>query len=162
MCSSMGRMVRFDENYIRVMGRTAAGVKGITLVNDVCIGMEICSDSDNMVMVTENGYGKKTDVSEFRETKKGSKGVKALNITEKNGKIIAFKIINGDNDILIVTDEGIVIRLSVDSISQLSRVTQGVRLINLKKSNKVAAISLVDASNAEEEVESEVNVQTED
>ena len=162
MCSSMGRMVRFDENYIRVMGRTAAGVKGITLVNDVCIGMEICSDSNNMVMVTENGYGKKTDVSEFRETKKGSKGVKALNITEKNGKIIAFKIINGDNDILIVTDEGIVIRLSVDSISQLSRVTQGVRLINLKKSNKVAAISLVDASNAEEEVESEVNVQTED
>ena len=162
MCSSMGRMVRFDENYIRVMGRTAAGVKGITLVNDVCIGMEICSDSDNMVMVTENGYGKKTEVSEFRETKKGSKGVKALNITEKNGKIIAFKIINGDNDILIVTDEGIVIRLSVDSISQLSRVTQGVRLINLKKSNKVAAISLVDASNAEEEVESEVNVQTEE
>ena len=162
MCSSMGRMVRFDENYIRVMGRTAAGVKGITLVNDVCIGMEICSDSDNMVMVTENGYGKKTEVSEFRETKKGSKGVKALNITDKNGKIIAFKIINGDNDILIVTDEGIVIRLSVDSISQLSRVTQGVRLINLKKSNKVAAISLVDASNAEEEVESEVNIQTED
>ena len=162
MCSSMGRMVRFDENYIRVMGRTAAGVKGITLVNDVCIGMEICSDSDNMVMVTENGYGKKTEVSEFRETKKGSKGVKALNITDKNGKIIAFKIINGDKDILIVTDEGIVIRLSVDSISQLSRVTQGVRLINLKKSNKVAAISLVDASNAEEEVESEVNVQTED
>ncbi len=162
MCSSMGRMVRFDENYIRVMGRTAAGVKGITLVNDVCIGMEICSDSDNMVMVTENGYGKKTEVSEFRETKKGSKGVKALNITEKNGKIIAFKIINGDNDILIVTDEGIVIRLSVDSISQLSRVTQGVRLINLKKSNKVAAISLVDTSNTEEEVESEVNVQTED
>lgn len=162
MCSSMGRMVRFDENYIRVMGRTAAGVKGITLVNDVCIGMEICSDSDNMVMVTENGYGKKTEVSEFRETKKGSKGVKALNITDKNGKIIAFKIINGDNDILIVTDEGIVIRLSVDSISQLSRVTQGVRLINLKKSNKVAAISLVDTSNAEEEVESEVNVQTEE
>ena len=162
MCSSMGRMVRFDENYIRVMGRTAAGVKGITLVNDVCIGMEICSDSDNMVMVTENGYGKKTEVSEFRETKKGSKGVKALNITDKNGKIIAFKIINGDKDILIVTDEGIVIRLSVDSISQLSRVTQGVRLINLKKSNKVAAISLVDTSNAEEEVESEVNVQTED
>ncbi len=162
MCSSMGRMVRFDENYIRVMGRTAAGVKGITLVNDVCIGMEICSDSDNMVMVTENGYGKKTEVSEFRETKKGSKGVKALNITEKNGKIIAFKIINGDNDILIVTDEGIVIRLSVDSISQLSRVTQGVRLINLKKSNKVAAISLVDTSNTEEEVESEVSVQTED
>ena len=162
MCSSMGRMVRFDENYIRVMGRTAAGVKGITLVNDVCIGMEICSDSDNMVMVTENGYGKKTEVSEFRETKKGSKGVKALNITDKNGKIIAFKIINGDNDILIVTDEGIVIRLSVGSISQLSRVTQGVRLINLKKSNKVAAISLVDTSNAEEEVESEVNVQTED
>ena len=162
MCSSMGRMVRFDENYIRVMGRTAAGVQGITLVNDVCIGMEICSDSDNMVMVTENGYGKKTEVSEFRETKKGSKGVKALNITDKNGKIIAFKIINGDNDILIVTDEGIVIRLSVDSISQLSRVTQGVRLINLKKSNKVAAISLVDTSNTEEEVESEVNVQTED
>ena len=162
MCSSMGRMVRFDENYIRVMGRTAAGVKGITLVNDVCIGMEICSDSDNMVMVTENGYGKKTEVSEFRETKKGSKGVKALNITDKNGKIIAFKIINGDNDILIVTDEGIVIRLSVDSISQLSRVTQGVRLINLKKSNKVAAISLVDTSNTEEEVESEVSVQTED
>ena len=162
MCSSKGRMVRFDENYIRVMGRTAAGVKGIALVDDICIGMEICSDSDNMVMVTENGYGKKTEVSEFRETKKGSKGVKALNITDKNGKIVAFKIINGDKDILIVTDEGIVIRLSVDSISQLSRVTQGVRLINLKKSNKVAAISLVDTSNAEEEVESEVNVQTED
>lgn len=161
MCSSNGRMVRFDENHIRVMGRTAAGVKGITLIDDICIGMEICSDTDNMVMVTENGYGKKTEVSEFRETKKGSKGVKALNITDKNGKIVAFKIINGNNDILIVTDEGIVIRLSVDSISQLSRVTQGVRLINLKKSNKVAAISLVDASCSNGEVESETDIQTE-
>ena len=152
MCSSNGRMVRFDASEIRVMGRTAAGVRGINLNNDICVGCEISESDKLLLVVTENGYGKKTNIEEYRQTKRGSKGVKTLNITEKNGKIVSFKSTDNDSDLMIITDNGIIIRLDVGSISQMGRVTQGVKLINLKDESKVASISIVDKENNESEL----------
>ena len=143
MCSSNGRMVRFNENEVRVMGRSAAGVKGITLENDYCVGTEVASESQEVLVVTEKGYGKKTAVSEYRQTKRGSKGVKTLSITEKNGIIVGFKSVYNDCDLMIITNSGIIIRLEMLSISTMGRVTQGVRLINLKENSSVSSISVV-------------------
>ncbi len=142
--SSNGRMVKFDENDVRIMGRTASGVKGIELGDSSCIGAEIASDEDVILIVTKKGYGKQTNVREYRETKRGSKGVKALSITEKNGDIASFKIARADADIVVITDAGMVMRMPLEQISVLGRVTQGVRLINLKDEHSVATVSLVD------------------
>lgn len=157
LASSTGRMNVFNENEIRVMGRTASGVKGINLGDASCVSMENVEDSDNILIVTENGYGKKTLISEYRKTKRGSKGVKALNITEKNGNIASIKKVIDDNDLMIITNQGIIIRLPLDQVSQLGRVTQGTRLINLKENQKVSSVSLilkekndVDSTQAEE------------
>mgnify|MGYP002532786080 FL=1 len=154
MCSSNGRMVRFNENEVRVMGRSAAGVKGITLENDYCVGTEVASESQEVLVVTEKGYGKKTAVSEYRQTKRGSKGVKTLSITEKNGIIVGFKSVYNDCDLMIITNSGIIIRLDMSSISTMGRVTQGVRLINLKENSSVSSISVVSKSE-EENLETE-------
>ena len=134
MGSSFGRMVVFNESEIRVMGRTASGVRGINLGESDCVGLEVCNLDNNMIIVTEKGYGKKTLVSEFRTTKRGSKGVKALNITDKNGSLVSFKLTNEDQDLMIITNSGMIIRLPLSQVSQLGRVTQGVKLINLKES----------------------------
>jgi len=154
MCSSNGRMVRFNENEVRVMGRSAAGVKGITLENDYCVGTEVASESQEVLVVTEKGYGKKTAVSEYRQTKRGSKGVKTLSITEKNGIIVGFKSVYNDCDLMIITNSGIIIRLDMLSISTMGRVTQGVRLINLKENSSVSSISVV-SKGEEENLETE-------
>ena len=150
MCSSQGRMVRFNENEIRVMGRTASGVRGINLTDDICVGAEISELGKQLLVVTENGYGKKTDIEEYRETKRGSKGVKTINISEKNGKVIGFKSTTDEKDLMIITDNGMIIRMDVANISKMGRVTKGVRLINLKDNNKVASISVVDKEEQEE------------
>ena len=152
MCSSMGRMVRFNENDIRVMGRTASGVKGITLNDDICVGTEVATDDLNILVVTEKGYGKKTPLSEYRETKRGSKGVKTINISDKNGKIVGFKSVEENKDLMIITNNGIIIRLDINNISQMGRVTKGVKLINIKDNNAVASISIVN-QNSEDEIE---------
>ena len=144
MCSSNGRMARFSEEEIRIMGRTASGVRGINLTNDKCVGMEISEPGKLLLVVTENGYGKKTAIEEYRETKRGSKGVKTINITEKNGNVIGFKSTDNDKDLMIITSDGIIIRMDINSISQMGRVTKGVRLINLKEKNKVASISVIE------------------
>ena len=144
MCSSNGRMVRFAASEVRIMGRTASGVRGINLNNDICVGSEISENGKLLLVVTENGYGKKTSIEEYRQTKRGSKGVKTLNISEKNGKIVSFKSTDNNSDLMIITTQGIIIRLDVNSISQMRRVTKGVKLINLKDDNKVASISLVE------------------
>ena len=148
--SSGGRMVKFIEEEIRVMGRTAAGVRGINLGDETCIGVEIASNDQTVLIVTEKGYGKKTKVAEFRQTKRGSKGVKALNVTEKNGNLTTFKIVTEDKDVMIITNSGMMIRMPVDQISTLGRVTQGVRLINLKENQTVGTVSIVDKSETEE------------
>lgn len=151
LASSEGRMNVFDENEIRVMGRTASGVKGINLGSAKCVSIENVNDDDNIVIVTENGYGKKTLISEYRKTKRGSKGVKALNITEKNGNIASIKKVIADSDIMIITNQGIIIRLPLEQVSQLGRVTQGTRLINLKSGQKVSSVSLVQKEKESEE-----------
>ncbi len=143
MCSSNGRMVRFNETEVRIMGRTASGVRGINLGENICVGAEISEDNSLILVVTEKGYGKKTKVEEYRETKRGSKGVKTLNVTSKNGNIVGFKSINESSDLMIITNNGIIIRLDIDNISEMGRVTQGVRLINLKENNLVSSISVI-------------------
>ena len=144
MASSNGRMVRFNENSIRVMGRGAAGVRGINLEGGYLVGMSKAVDNQQVLVVTENGYGKKTDISEYRITNRGGKGVKTLNITDKNGSIVAFKTVNNNSDLMIITNDGIVIRLDIDKISTMSRVTQGVKLINIRENQCVSSIAVVD------------------
>ena len=159
MCSSHGRMVRFHENEIRIMGRTASGVRGINLTDDICVGTEISELGKQLLVVTENGYGKKTDIEEYRETKRGSKGVKTINISEKNGNVIGFKSTTDEKDLMIITDNGMIIRMDVANISKMGRVTKGVRLINLKDNNKVASISIVDKEEESEEIVTEENAE---
>ena len=150
--SSEGRMVKFTEDEIRDMGRTASGVKGIDLENDaIVVGAEVVSNDDNILLVTKNGYGKQTKVADFRQTRRGSKGVKALNITDKNGKIADFNVIGDANDVIIVTDSGMIMRMPISQISVLGRITQGVRLINLKDAQKVSTITLIKSEEQSEE-----------
>ncbi len=142
--SSEGRMVKFNESEVRIMGRSASGVKGINLADDAeCIGAEIARNTDELLIVTKKGYGKKTNVREFRETRRGSKGVKALNVTGKNGKLSTFKIVGDAVDVVIVTNSGMIMRMHLNQISTLGRITQGVRLINLKNDQLVSTISLL-------------------
>ena len=162
LASSTGRMCKFNENEVRIMGRTASGVKGIELDDSSCIGAEIVSEDDVVLIVTKKGYGKQTSVREYRETKRGSKGVKGLSITDKNGDMAAFKLSRPDADIVIITDAGMVMRMSLDQINVLGRVTQGVRLINLKDGHSVATISLVDKEKEEELSTTEENQQPDD
>ncbi len=150
--SSSGRMVKFNEKSIRVMGRTASGVRGINLEDAECIGVEIATEDDKILIVTVKGYGKQTSVREFRQTSRGSKGVKALNITEKNGIIASFKLVEDDSDVIVITNTGMLIRLPLDQVSTLGRATQGVRLINLKNNQTVSTISIVEHENKDEEI----------
>ena len=152
MASSDGRMVRFNEEYIRVMGRGASGVKGINLGSSRLINMDVVSDNQFVLVVTEKGYGKKTPIEEYRITNRGGKGVKTLNVTEKNGNIIAFEVLNStDEDLMIITNEGIVIRLDESQISTMSRVTQGVRLINLKENQLVSSVAVINKNISNDE-----------
>ena len=143
IASSNGRMIRFDENEIRVMGRTASGVKGIEVDEGKAVGLEIAMSGEEILVVTEKGYGKRTNIEEYRITHRGSKGVKALNVTEKNGNIVSFKAVNGNEDLMIITDSGVIIRLLVDQISTTGRVAQGVKLINLKDNQKVSTVATI-------------------
>ena len=143
MASSNGRMVRFTEDSIRVMGRSASGVRGINLEEGTLVGMEIADNDQEVLVVTEKGYGKKTPLAEYRLTNRGGKGVKTLSVTEKNGSIISFKTVTNDEDIMIITNTGMIIRLNVENISSMSRVTQGVRLINLKEGQLVSSIAII-------------------
>ena len=150
MASSNGRMVRFNENSIRVMGRGASGVRGINLDGGFLVGMEVVKPDEDVLVISEYGYGKKTPIEEYRITNRGGKGVKTINITEKNGSIVSFKTVTDDKDLIIITDTGMIIRLAVDKISRMSRVTQGVRLINLKDDTKVSGTAIVDKDDEEQ------------
>ena len=158
--SESGRMVKFKEDKIRAMGRTASGVKGINLDGGKCVCAEVVNEEDKILLVTEKGYGKKTLVSDFRETSRGSKGVKALNITEKNGNIASVKVVDENKELVIMTNTGTTMRMSLEQINTLGRVTQGVRLINLKDEQYVTTISLVEKEELEvdEEVASEADI----
>ena len=154
--SELGRMVKFKEDNIRAMGRTASGVKGINLDGSKCVCAEVVTEEDKILLVTIKGYGKKTLVSEFRETSRGSKGVKALNVTEKNGNIASVKVVDEDKELVIMTNTGITMRMSLEQINTLGRVTQGVRLINLKDNQYVSTISLVEKQEELNEEQEEI------
>lgn len=151
-----GRCVRFDENDARPLGRTASGVRGISIEDDnEVIGM-VCYDpaaedaaSHNILVVSEHGYGKRSDIDEYRITNRGGKGVKTLNITEKTGDLIALKDVTDENDLMIINRSGLTIRMAVSDIRVAGRATQGVRLINIKDGDAIAAVSAV--SKTEEE-----------
>jgi DNA gyrase subunit A len=146
-------MVRFTEPEVRSMGRNTSGVKGIELDDAIVVGAEVVKPSDMILIVTEKGYGKKTSVDEYRLTHRGSKGVKALNVTDKNGMMIALKRVTNDDDkdLMLMTDSGIIIRMPLDQVSTLKRATQGTRLINLKDNQKVATVAVVDKTDESEE-----------
>lgn len=154
--ASNGRMVRFKEDEIRAMGRSASGVRGIDLTGAKVVGAEVVDSASQILIVTEFGYGKKTPIDEYRLTHRGSKGVKALNVTEKNGMLVSLKSVIGDEDLMIITDSGIIMRMPMNQISTLKRATQGVKLINLKEEQRVATVAKV--ASVEEEVSSEVEL----
>jgi DNA gyrase subunit A len=160
LASVSGRMAVFNESEIRVMGRTASGVKGINLSGSTCCGLDVTTDDDSILIITEKGYGKKTLISEYRKTKRGSKGVKALNITDKNGNISTIRTVISDYDLMIITNSGVIMRMPIEQVSQLGRVTQGTRLINLKDNQIVSSISLVpkEEESNEDNIESELPV----
>ena len=155
IASSNGRMIRFNENEIRIMGRSAAGVRGIDVGDGIAVGCEIAEPGEEILVVTEKGYGKKTKLEEYRMTHRGSKGVKALNITEKNGNIVAFKTIHNEEDVMIVTNSGIIIRMSSLQISTTGRVAQGVKLINLKGDQKVSTVETIEKEEIEENIQND-------
>ena len=156
IASSNGRMIRFEENEIRIMGRTASGVRGINVEDGVCVGCEIAEQGQQILVVTEKGYGKKTDLEEYRMTHRGSKGVKALNVTDKNGNIVSFKTVHENEDLMIITNNGIVIRLPLEQVSSTGRVAQGVKLINLKDDQKVSTVAIIQREETDNEDNQEV------
>lgn len=155
--ASNGRMVRFDENEVRSMGRSSSGVKGMELDGAIVVGAEVVEPNQMVLIVTENGYGKQTVIDEYRLTHRGSKGVKALNITDKNGSMVSLKTLapNEQLDLMIMTDSGIIIKLPLEQVSTLKRATQGVRLMNLKDNQKVTTVALVERENTEENLDNE-------
>jgi len=151
-----GKAIRFNESIVRPIGRTASGVRGIKLGSDKdeVIGM-ICvqDENENILVVSENGYGKRSEIDDYRVTNRGGKGVKTINITEKTGDLIAIKNVSDENDLMIITQKGLTIRLAISSISVLGRATQGVRVINLKDDDRIASVARVtiEDTNGDEE-----------
>ncbi|WP_033827333.1 DNA gyrase subunit A [Bacillus andreraoultii] len=154
-----GMLIRFNETDVRSMGRTASGVKGISLVaDDEVIGMEILEEHQDVLVVTEKGYGKRTHADHYRIQNRGGKGIRTCNIQEKNGQLIAMKPVTEDEDIMVITDSGIIIRMAVDGISRTGRNAMGVRLIRLAEDSMVTAVAKVEKEEKEEvELDSEQN-----
>jgi DNA gyrase subunit A len=156
-----GRAIRFHESAVREMGRTATGVRGITLDEDgqdEVIGMICIKDpeTETIMVVSENGYGKRSDIEDYRKTNRGGKGVKTLNITDKTGSLVAIKSVTDENDLMIINKSGITIRLKVADVRIMGRATQGVRLIDLEKRNdQIGSVCKVASENEEEEVQDE-------
>jgi len=154
MAARSGKAIRFNESTTRPMGRNAAGVRGIRLADDkdVVIGMITIPDVNdaNVLVVSENGYGKRSDIEDYRVTNRGGKGVKTLNITEKTGSLIAIKNVTDDDDLMIINKSGIVIRLAVKNLRVMGRATQGVRLINLKGNDTIAAVAKIEKTEDDE------------
>lgn len=159
-----GRAIRFHESTVRVMGRTATGVRGITLDEDgqdEVVGMICIKDAatETIMVVSEQGYGKRSELEDYRITNRGGKGVKTMNITDKTGKLVAIKSVTDDNDLMIINKSGITIRLKVADVRVMGRATQGVRLINLEKRNdEIGSVCKVTSETAEEALENEGNV----
>ncbi|RLZ12001.1 DNA gyrase subunit A [Faecalibacter macacae] len=158
IASKYGKAIRFYDEKVRPMGRTASGVRGINLGDEAdneVVGMIVVSDMENetVLVVSEKGYGKRTSIEDYRETNRGGKGVTTLNITDKTGKLIAIESVTDEHDLMIINKSGVAIRTGLDEIRVMGRATQGVRLINLKNNDKIAAIAKVEVDNEVEENE---------
>ncbi|MEG1639049.1 MAG: DNA gyrase C-terminal beta-propeller domain-containing protein, partial [Erysipelotrichaceae bacterium] len=156
IAGSNGKAVRFNEEGIRPMGRSASGVKGFNVDGSIVVGVATSRDGTHLLAVSENGYGKRTAIDEYRLTTRGAKGVKTINITPKTGDLVTVRAVNGDEDVMIITNLGVIIRISVDNIGIYSRNTQGVRLINVGDSELVAKVAIVD----KEEIEEDNSIET--
>lgn len=158
MGTSQGMSIRFHETDVRVMGRTATGVKGIRLRrDDHVIGMDVVNEERDVMIVTEKGYGKRTPMAEYRTQTRGGVGIKTLNITERNKAIVALKTVAHDQDLMIITVEGVIIRLHVKDISTMGRSTQGVRLIRLHDEQEVATVAKIEIAEDEHEDEETID-----
>src|ERR1700712_5351446 len=158
MAISSGRAIRFNESTVRPMGRTATGVRGITLESDKdeVVGMIAIDDPETTVLVvSEKGYGKRTDIEDYRVTNRGGKGVKTLNVTDKTGKLVAIKGVTDKEDLMIINKSGIIIRIAISELRTMGRATQGVRLINLKGNDEIASVAKIEHEE-DEEIESEI------
>lgn len=156
MALKSGKAIRFNEEKTRAMGRNASGVRGIRLGHDKdeVVGMITISDSSsNVLVVSENGYGKRSEIDDYRVTNRGGKGVKTISITEKTGELIAIKNVTDQDDLMIINKSGLIIRMAVENLRVMGRATQGVRLINLKGKDSIAAVTIVGKSDEEEEIE---------
>ncbi len=156
MAVRSGKAIRFHEEIVRPIGRTASGVKGVTLgsENDEVVGM-ICveNETDNILVVSENGYGKRSSLADYRITNRGGKGVKTINITGKTGSLIAIKNVTDSNDLMIITQNGLTIRIAVEMIPVIGRAAQGVRIINLKPGDQIASVARVDSDEDEKDMD---------
>ena len=156
-----GYSVRFEESQVRDMGRTAAGVRGIKLrEGDYVVGSSVISDNKEVLVITENGYGKRTAASEYPVKGRGGKGIKTANITEKNGPLAGLTTVDGSEDILLITDKGVIIRFNVDSVSQTGRATLGVRLMKMEEDTKVVTMATVEPEEDEDVSEDQANTES--
>jgi DNA gyrase subunit A len=156
-----GKAVRFEESKIRSMGRTASGVRGITLAdeNDEVVGTVSVSDmSKDILVVSEKGYGKRSKLEDYRITNRGGKGVKTINVTDKTGYLVALKDVTDQDDLMIITKKGLTIRIPVADLRVMGRATQGVKLINIKENDEIAAVAKV--MHNEDEIEDDATNET--
>jgi DNA gyrase subunit A len=164
LASKEGKAIRFNETKVRPVGRTATGVRGITLSSndDEVVGMVyVEEDDENILVVSEKGFGKRSNTEDYRTTNRGGKGVKTLNVSQKTGKLVAIKGVSDRNDLMIINRSGITIRVSVSDIRVTGRATQGVKLINLKKNDSIAAVSQIEVEEEEGEESTSENQNTE-
>lgn len=159
--ASNGKAIRFNENDVRPIGRSAAGVRGMSIsADDKIVGMAVVTEEKNEILVvTEKGFGKRSDINDYRLQGRGGSGVKTLNVTDKNGKLVALKSVSQTDDLLITTDKGVIIRMHVDSISQTGRATQGVILIKLKNNQSISTVALVEHQDDEIQDNIEENIE---
>jgi DNA gyrase subunit A len=154
MGTKHGMSIRFPEQEVRAMGRAATGVKGVQLgSSDEVIDMDIADENDDVLIVTSRGYGKRTPMSEYRIQSRGGKGVKTLNVTQKNGRVVGLKVVRENQDLMIITESGTVIRMSMEGVSSMGRNTQGVKLIHTREDDEVATVTQVERNESEEEAD---------
>lgn len=150
VAASNGKLIRFKESDVRPMGRTASGVRGINVDGGHVVGMTTNGEGQFIMAISENGYGKMSPIGDYRESHRGGKGVKTINTTEKTGQLVALRAVNGDEDLLIITSEGIVIRLPMEQVKMAGRNTQGVRLIKVSEGATVSSVEVVEKAEEEE------------